>query len=549
MIKWAQADANRYQQQLLGPSLDEQIGADHGVRVLDEMLRELDWSEWEAQYGRDGAGRPPIHPRLMAGCILYGLLKRIRSTRDLEEATRMRLDFRWLMDGMTVDHTTFCVFRNTFKKQIGDIFKQLNRRAASLKKATIEEVIIDGTRIRADSDRHGARTAQSLEKRLAALDQEISEGLEKMEQSEDDWSTDMPREQLETHLRRLDAERAKLLQALSVANQRDEAKRQKDGKGCRAVRVPVGDPDASIMPNKEGGYAPNYTPVAAVDSDGLIVATTIADGNAEAATVGELMEQVGEIGGRSERLLVDGGFSTGENLEQMKEDGVEVYAPVASGKDNPALRSDPTTPVSESEYDALPTRGSRLDRSAFVYDPEEDCYYCPMGRRMPFAQTVNRKSCDSEKISVRIYRCTDCGQCPLFTKCVKGKAKRRSLSRDQYEELREELAARMSTQEGKDIYARRAPTGERVFATIKSSLGIRRFSVRGKDKVTCEWLWVCTAHNLKKLILQRGGSAKKKDLHDREALSRPETRPSRHIARLHMINCPHLVGHDHALAA
>jgi transposase len=272
---------------MLGPSLDEQVGQDCGVRRLDAMLRELDWSEWEVQYARDGAGRPPIHPRLMAGCILYGLLKGIRSTRGLEEATRLRLDFRWLLDSLPVDHTTICVFRRRFEGKVAELFKQLNRQAAALRQATLAEIMVDGTRIRADSDRHGARTGEALEKRLSALEAELGEALRNME-AEGEARADS-REQLEKRLERLEAEKQKLVRALDVARERDEAKRRKDGAGAKPVRVPVTDPDASIMPNKEGGYAPNYTPVLAVDgASGLIVAACVAEGNAEAATVPEL---------------------------------------------------------------------------------------------------------------------------------------------------------------------------------------------------------------------------------------------------------------------
>ena len=125
MSAWAKPELNRYQRLMLAPSLDEQLGADCGVRRLDTLLRELDWSEWEAPYAREGAGRPPIHPRLLAGCILYGLLKGIRSMRGLEEATRLRLDFRWLLDATAVDHTTLCVFRGRFEGKIGQLFKQM----------------------------------------------------------------------------------------------------------------------------------------------------------------------------------------------------------------------------------------------------------------------------------------------------------------------------------------------------------------------------------------------------------------------------------------
>lgn len=511
MSRWAQSQMSRYQQQLLAPSLDEQIGAAHGIRLLDELLLEMDWSEWEKQYACEGAGRPPIHPRLLAGCILYGLLKRIRSTRDLEEATRMRLDFRWFMDGTVVDHTTFCVFRKTFGSHIDGLFKQLNRRAATLKCATLEEIIIDGTRIRADSDRHGARTAEALEKRLVLLEKEIAEGLEQLAEPDTVGHAEVTREQLEAGLRKLDSQRNKLRQALDVAMQRDQIKQQTDGKGGHGVRVPVTDPDASIMPNKEGGYAPNYTPVVAVEPNGLIVGATLVDGNAEAAAVVPLMVQIGELNDRkTERLLVDGGFSTGENLEQLKADDIEVYAPAKAPdeKDNPVHRPDPSVPVPEAQRAGLPTRGKQLDRSAFIYDPQNDSYFCPMGRCLPLARTIKRKANNDKDVLVKEYVCKDCSDCPLSGACIKGKAKQRRISRDQYEPLREQLAQRMASPEAKTIYARRAPTGEGVFATIKGSMGIRRFSVRGKEKVFSEWLWVCTAYNLKKLIKQGLLSAK-----------------------------------------
>ena len=76
MSRWAGARIGRTERELMGASLDEQIGADHGIRVLDEVLSSMDWGEWEAQYKETPAGRPPLHPRLMCGTILYGLIKR-----------------------------------------------------------------------------------------------------------------------------------------------------------------------------------------------------------------------------------------------------------------------------------------------------------------------------------------------------------------------------------------------------------------------------------------------------------------------------------------
>ncbi len=84
--------------------------------------------------------------------------------------------------------------------------------------------------------------------------------------------------------------------------------------------------------------------------------------------------------------------------------------------------------------------------------------------------------------------------------CLQGEAKRRDISRDQFEEHREELADRMETPEGKEIYAQRAPVGERPFAVIKQNFGVRQFLLRGLDRVRVEWNWLTLAFNLKKLM-------------------------------------------------
>ena len=84
---WAEAVIVREQRTMFAPTLDDMIGEDHEVRLLDEALRQLDWTEWEAVYKRE-RGQPPIHPRVIAGLWLYGMMRRIRTSRFLEYACR-----------------------------------------------------------------------------------------------------------------------------------------------------------------------------------------------------------------------------------------------------------------------------------------------------------------------------------------------------------------------------------------------------------------------------------------------------------------------------
>ena len=94
------------------------------ARMLDEILARIDWSPWEAGYDRT-RGQPPIHPRVLAGVILYGLLTRIRSSRVLEEALSVRLDFRWLAEGRSIDHTTLSTFRKQHPEALKNLFVQI----------------------------------------------------------------------------------------------------------------------------------------------------------------------------------------------------------------------------------------------------------------------------------------------------------------------------------------------------------------------------------------------------------------------------------------
>ena len=83
-----------------------------------------------------------------------------------------------------------------------------------------------------------------------------------------------------------------------------------------AIRVPVTDPDSIIAPNKEGGYAPNCTPVVAVEKNsGAIVLCEVVEGSDEAAAVKPAMEAAREVlGKKPDRILADTSFAAGENL-------------------------------------------------------------------------------------------------------------------------------------------------------------------------------------------------------------------------------------------
>jgi len=492
------------------PTLDAVISKDDPVRLVDEVLAEVDWSDWEFHYPRQ-CGRPPIHPKHVAAAILYGLYRGIRSTRRLEEACNYRFDFLWLVEGRKIDHTTFNNFRSKFREPLKGLFKQLGRIAMALGLIRLGEVAFDGTRVKASNSRFQTRTAKTLEERLQALDELFDHLMARLSASDAEEAGHGSPTQLPDALVEIEQRREQVKAALEQARAADEARRRKGVDPAKnPAQVPTTDPESRVMPNKEGGYAPNYTPVATTDSErGFIVdCDVLGEVNESSATVASVDRIEETFGQRPEKFLTDAGNNSGQIMHEMEERGVEFYAPVESSRPqpgNPALREDPTQPVPESEWANLKRNDrGQLDKSCFVYVAEEDQYYCPQGVPMPF-ETTKPERRGGEVVTKRIYRASGCADCPLAAACLSPKSKHgRTITRDQYEEVRERTAVRMTSESGRALYNQRPRIAETTFGILKSVMCIRQFLLRGLEKVKIEWLWAATAFNLMKLAREIG---------------------------------------------
>ena len=284
------------------------------------------------------------------------------------------------------------------------------------------------------------------------------------------------------------------------------------GKPAKKPKVPVADPDSTVVPNKEGGHAPNHTPMAATESKGgYILYADVVDPHDPQGRTGEgqqvllMLDRIKEDFGKTpEQLLADTAFGSGENLEGLESRGIEGFIPQNQRPrpaNNPATRADPRQPVPEGDWPKLPmnARTKRLDRAAFVYDGKADCYYCPLGHVLPRVRTTTRRG-SGKPVAFHEYVCGDCSGCPLGGRCLGGEAQGRLVTRDQYEPLRETMDTRLDSEEGKAAYRHRAWIAETPNAMLKHWMGIRQFLLRGIEKVRTEWRWACTALNIKKLV-------------------------------------------------
>ena len=520
MDYWAKAPQVRGQMVLFASRLDEVIGAEHSVRFLDEILSRLDWSEWETGYDLK-RGQPPIHPRVLASVLLYGLLTRIRSSRALEEALSVRLDFRWLVEGRSIDHTTLSTFRKKHPEALKNLFVQIGLVARELGLVTLSQLAFDGTQMRANSRRSGTRKVEDLVEARAALAAKYA-ALEAKAAAQDTADDDAERLVGQANGDRLDA--------ATIAKQLGKIQRQMAAFDAALVEIervkaagetvpkhiPLTDPEARVTPNKDGGFAPNYTPLATVDvASGMIVACdVIAMTDEEHHLVSQVAAVQANFGLEQppSEVLADTRSLTGANLHALEQRGVTLFAPSKSPDPatNPARRADLSQPVPEDQRDKLPskttkhkngTQTTQLTKDAFVYDAANDCYWCPNSQCLKPRTTSTEQRVSGPQTCTRYAaQATACADCPLRAKCLSAKADHREISRYQHDDLIEAHAQRMATPAAKQKYAARKHRGERPFAQVKHHFGARQFLLRGLNKVRLEWTWLMNAFNLRTLM-------------------------------------------------
>lgn len=489
---------DRSQLFLYQTTLDAEIPLDAPVRLFEEFLDLFDWSIFPAHVEGE-QGRPPLPPRILASVILYGLQTRIRSSRQLELALEYRLDFRWLAHNYRIDHSTLCKFRVTHKRQLKDLNRQINLLAHRYSGMSFRELAIDGTKLRANNGRH---VSVSPEKLGSLFDQEFDELNSRMDEQDELTRQEMPH-QLDSG----EARQEKLKQAY------EELCRARQAGEPIPKRIPLTDPQSRITPNKEGGFAPNYTPMIVTDmATGMIVGcTVIPHGNEEDFLVPLVDEVEANYGVKPETVTADGKYAVVPNIEQMEERGIAFYSPIPEQKQNPAMREDLTQPVPESEWEKLPTsqkkgKKAKLDKTAFIYEEGADCYWCPMGKKLEFQRSTTQttKKCTKQ---VKRYQAKkeECAACPLLQLCLPNhetskKPTGRVIVRLEDEPTRERHKQAMRTQKAQQAYAKRAQTVERSFAEIKGPMDVRKFSLRGLDRVQTEWSWITLGYNIKRMM-------------------------------------------------
>jgi transposase len=103
---------DRGQISLFPERLNDWIGDDNPVRVIDVFVDELDLGG--LGFGRvapRATGRPGYQPFVLLKLYIYGYLNRVQSSRRLERECGRNVEVMWLTGRLVPDHKTIADFR------------------------------------------------------------------------------------------------------------------------------------------------------------------------------------------------------------------------------------------------------------------------------------------------------------------------------------------------------------------------------------------------------------------------------------------------------
>ncbi len=183
-------------------------------------------------------------------------------------------------------------------------------------------------------------------------------------------------------------------------------------------------------------------------------------------------------------LAADSAYGSSENLAWLvKERQIAPHIPV---------------------FDHSHRTDGTFSRADFVFDPDQDHYTCPGGKRLvQFRRSFTTPRTGITKDGVRLYRAkqSDCQSCDLKARCCPNTPRRR-VPRDLDEDARDVARALALTPAFERSRHHRKKI-EMLFAHLKRILRLARLRLRGPSGARDEFLLAATAQNLRRLAKLR----------------------------------------------
>lgn len=469
------------QSYLLPPSPREWLPEGHLAKFVLDLVRELDLSGIEkvVQAG-DPRGERPYAPVMMTALLLYAYATGVFSSRRIERATVEDLAFRFLSCNEQPHFTTINQFRATHRQALAALFEQLLSACMSAGLVKLGHVAIDGTKMKANASKHKAMSYDRMvtdEARLRAEVEALLSQAEAVDAAEDkaEGAYD-PKEEIRRREERI----------AKMAEVRDALRRETAAK--RATRL-----QEQATELREKAADPTTSPR---DQKGFQTLAATRDRQAEAIKPKEQGTQDDDSDDDLPRNTPPS-TSTGEPQPHAQRNFTDPQSRIMS-RDGGFMQAYNGQIAVDEEHQIIVA-------AALSNQGPDNQYFEPMLRRVVenCDAVPERVTGDAGYFSAENVRAAEAMGCEPFI--AVGGHRRNGLPDEQSSfphfntEAHGAMRAVLETDVGRAAYARRKATVEPVFGQIKSCRGFRQMSFRGLLKNRCEWLFVCTTHNLLKL--------------------------------------------------
>jgi transposase len=464
---------DRTQVTLFPEQLDDYVGDDNPVRVVDVFVEQLDLGSLGfARVVPLKTGRPAYHPAVLLKLYIYGYLNRIQSSRRLERESQRNLELIWLMGRLTPDFKTIANFRKDNGSAIRKVCSQFVMLCRQLNLFAEATVAIDGSKFKAVNNRDNNFTTNKIKRRREQIEASIERYLSALETADRQEQADFTAakiQRLQEKIALLKAQMAKL-DTLETELQKTPDK-----------QLSLTDPDArSMATSGRGSGMVGYNVQTAVDTKHhLIVAHEVTNIGHDRSQLANMAKQAKAAMAVSElTAIADRGYFSSEEIRQCDESGITAFVPkcVTSG-----AKAD-----------------GRFDKADFIYDAAKNEYQCPAGQAL-----IWRSSRIEHGMNLHRYWSSACRQCALKAKCTPGTERR--VSRWEHEEMLEAMQRRLDL--APDSMRIRRQTVEHPFGTLKAWMGATHFLTRQLKNVSTEMSLHVLAYNLKRVMNLMGTTA------------------------------------------
>lgn len=411
-------------------SLDQIVGQDNEVRLIDLFVGSLTLSDFGFKTDFIENGRPAYHPSDLLRLFIYGYLNRTRSSRQLEKECNRNLEVMWLMRGLAPDHNTIANFRKDNPRAIQKVFRATVQLAKHFDLIGGKLIAGDSTKMRAQNSKKNNFNQKKIERHIAYIDTKLEEysGILASEDGDSDKKKEA-REKIKKHLEQKQKYR-QLEQQLQETQE---------------VQISTSDPDSRQLITRNHITEVGYNIQSTVDDKHKIPIDVEVTNENDSKAMGVMVRRAKTILGKSDfTALFDKGYHTGSQFEYAHRQDVEVIVAFPS--------------VSSHAPDTA------FDVEHFHYDKILDQYTCPAGEHLTTNGSWYNKASGKTINRVKHYKTKACLSCQLFERCTKNK-NGRLIERSEHMDLIQANKDRLNNQ--LELYRKRQAIVEHPYGVIK----------------------------------------------------------------------------------